>query len=88
MVLSLVTTGSAWYSSSYSSQYQSSSGCAWDPWFGTQCGYSQSYSQQSSTSYGGYYPWGGDGEVVTTIPTLHGTMEAGDFGQMDHKLKM
>jgi hypothetical protein len=30
----------------------------------------------------------GDGEVVTTIPTLHGTMEVGDFGQMDHKLKM
>ncbi|HPY60753.1 MAG TPA: hypothetical protein PLG55_08530 [Methanospirillum sp.] len=59
LVLSLVTISSAWYSSSYSSQYQSSSGCAWDPWFGTQCGYSQSYSQQSSTSYGGYYPWGG-----------------------------
>lgn len=58
IIFSLVATGSAWRSSSFSSQYQSSSGCAWDPWFGTQCGSYQSYSQQSSTSYGGGYPWG------------------------------
>ena len=61
MVLSLVATGSAWYTSQQSTQYQSSSGCAWDPWFGTQCGYSESFSQQSSVSYGSDwgYPWGG-----------------------------
>jgi hypothetical protein len=80
MVLSLVATGSAWYSSATLPQYQSSSGCAWDPWFGTQCGYSQSYSQQSSTSYEDIIHGEGDGEVVTTIPTLHGTMEAGILG--------
>lgn len=56
--LFLVATVSAWYSSSYSSQYSSSSGCAWDPWYGTYCGASQSYSEQSSTSWGGGSPWG------------------------------
>ncbi len=95
MVLFLVATGSAWFTTTSSTQMQSYSGCAWDPWFGTQCRSSQSSSQQTSTSWGGPYynsfsawdfeSWGfwANG---TQIEDVSGIWEPDLLGEMNLKL--
>lgn len=58
VVLCIATGASAWFTSSQFSSSSFSSGCNWDPWYGTSCSQQQQYSSSSSFSsgYGPYEP--------------------------------